>query len=205
MSTRMKDMDWSELLERLTAVTSDHPVTPNKDETQRILDERARLLARPLTDVTRDAPALTMIMFACHGERYAIETSYVRETVRSTGLTRVPGVPDWFVGIESVRGEMVAVVELGRFFGAPAFASSDAPSWLLVLGREDAEVAIRCNEILDVVLLPRDRIWAPPHAATADGRRDILGVTDDAVVVLDANELLQDSRLFVEQNEYVEV
>lgn len=197
-------IDWAELRARLATITTEHEPAADPERASRILEERARLLARP-TERSSEQPQLSVVVFSAHGERYAIEIAYVRETVRSSGMTRLPGVPEWFVGVESVRGEIVAVVDLGRLFGVPSVALHDVPSWLIVIGEQESELALCCNEVSDVVALPRARIVPPPTGAMADGRRDMLGVTDDAIVVLDGARLLADERLFVEQDEVVEV
>jgi hypothetical protein len=147
---------------------------PSPEEAKRILDERARSLARITHGTANDAPR-----------------------------------------IESVRGEIVAVVELSALFdaprapppttNAPALSAGATTSFLLVIGQEQAELALRCEEVAEVASLRRDRILAPPRAATFGGRRDVLGVTDDAILVLDAAALLEDPRLFVEQTEEIEV
>lgn len=217
MSTRARSKSFDQIREQLERMAREsfEGEGPSPEEARRILDERARSIARVTHDATNDVPRMDVIVFSSHGERYAIETSYVRETVRSLGTTRVPGTPEWIVGIESVRGEIVAVVDLAALFDAPkppapatsspALSAGAATSLLLVIGRDQAELALRCDDVAEVATLRRDRIVAPPRAATSGGKRDVLGVTDDAIIVLDAAALLGDPRLFVEQTEEIEV
>ena len=206
MQTRAKAKDFDEIRERLERLRVGAPegVTPSREEATRILDERARSLARVTHDATKDARRIDVVVFTSHGERYAIETSYVRETVRSRGTTPVPGTPAWIAGIESIRGEILAVVDLAPLFGAQMPPPSSA-CLLLVIGDENAELALRCDEISDVSSLGKDPIVAPPRAATSGGKRDVVGVTHDGIVVLDAAALLEDPRLVVEQMEENEV
>lgn len=204
MSSEGKERDWAQLRAQLSQLSSEPVLADDPLRAASILEERARLLARPIASHA-NAPDISVIVFSVHGERYAIELAFVRETVRSNGTTRVPGTPDWFVGVESLRGEMVAVVDLGRLLGVPSVARHDAPTWLIVIGEQESEFALCCNEIAEVVALPLAQIVPPPTAATADGKGDIRGLTQDAIVVLDAAALLADARLFVEQDEVIEV
>ncbi len=45
-------------------------------------------------------------------KQYGIEIGYVENVVRVPEITRVPGAQDYFIGIISLRGEIIAVMSL---------------------------------------------------------------------------------------------
>jgi len=205
VSVRKAPIDWSEIRGRLEALErlQGETVEPSAEQAAHILDARARLLASASRGDAAEAPKIEVLVFVVLGQRYAIETSYVRETVRSAALTPVPGTPPWFLGIDSVRGEIVAVIDLARLFEVPSPPRVASTGLYVVLGKEHVELALHCDEVVDVVSFPRARVVAPPRGVTGS-REYIMGMTDDALLVVDGAELLDDPRLFVDQTEEIE-
>jgi twitching motility protein PilI len=67
------------------------------------------------------------------GERYLLDLLEAGEIVPVPALTGVPLTQDWYLGLANIRGSLVGVVDLARFFGknddaasAPAAAGSAA-------------------------------------------------------------------------------
>lgn len=92
-----------------------------------ILHERMLRLAAPLQDEALQG-GLEIVVFWLAGERYAFETSQVREVFAvadATQIVALPGTPPWMQGILNVRGHILAVLDLQRLFGLP---SPDVPS-----------------------------------------------------------------------------
>jgi len=195
--------DWTDVRERLAQATREGTMEPSPEEARRILEERARALASARVDVGTNEPSLEVIVFEVGGEKYGIGTSFVREAVNGAGVTRVPGAPPYFSGIANVRGEIIAVLDLPAFFGVSA--AEEVRPGLLVLGQEHTELSIACREVSEVERVPRSRLLPPPRACGHGGRRHIVGVTDEALIVIDGAALLDDERLFVEQAEESQV
>src|SRR5207302_8831124 len=107
------------------------------DRARALLEERARALARPPAAAPA-GDALQVVAFALANERYGIETRHVREVVRLTDYTPVPGAPDFLLGVMNLRGEVLAVIELRKFLGVATRGVSDL-SRVLVVGGDRAE------------------------------------------------------------------
>lgn len=168
---------------------------PDLERDMKILEGRARILARPAEDEVR-ADRLELLVFALSGESYALETRSVREVTRFTDFTAIPGSPKALVGVTNLRGEILPVFDLRRLTDMASKSLTDL-SRLLVLGEEDrAELGLLADEVREVRPVPRSDIFAPPEALAAAGRRLLLGVTRDAVMVIDGDRLLRDPRLF---------
>ncbi|HEY0582366.1 MAG TPA: chemotaxis protein CheW, partial [Chloroflexota bacterium] len=81
-----------------------------------VLKRRAEQLAKlPLAADSGD----DIEVLACRlgGERYAVETRHLRAVQWATGITPVPSTPRFVVGIVSVRGEIVTLLDLAVMIG----------------------------------------------------------------------------------------
>ncbi|MEA2624968.1 MAG: purine-binding chemotaxis protein CheW [Candidatus Binatota bacterium] len=163
-------------------------------ETARVLQERARLLARP-SERDRTGETLSVLAFTLGGERYALETRHLREILRPTPVAPVPGLPEYVLGVTSLRGEILAVVDLRILLGLPAGPASDRAR-LIVLGDRFAEFAIVAEAIEEAAVIPVRDLTASSAALWGTGREVVRGITPQAWIVLDASALLSDRRLF---------
>ena len=200
--TGRKGVDWSALRARLAraqlAVEESCRLSPA--QARAILEERALALARVPAAAAPAAEVIEVITFALADEAYALETCHVREVVRLTEYTPLPGAPPFLVGVVNLRGEILAVMDLRPFFGMRGQALTDL-SRVLVLGGERPEFGVVADAAHEVRTLRRDEILEPPASAGGPGREYVRGVTAAALIVLDGAALLQDGRLFIEQDE----
>jgi len=165
-----------------------------------ILEERARVLARvPERPVVAER-VLSVATFKLGAGRYAIEARTVREVGRLQQFSPVPGLPDFVVGVTNLRGEVLAVIDLGGLLGIAGVRRGEG-SRLIVLGEEDAELAIVADETDEVVSVAADAVHPPPAHLAKDERAFVRGVTADGLVVLDGPALLSDPRLFFDHSE----
>jgi purine-binding chemotaxis protein CheW len=62
--------------------------------------------------------ARRLLLFRAAGRLCACDLEVVREIAPGRASTRLPGAPDWVVGLVNLRGTLVTVVDLSRRFGA---------------------------------------------------------------------------------------
>jgi len=166
------------------------------DRQREILEERARILARPPPAEVQAADRLELLVFSLSGETYALETRSVREVARFADFTAVPGASPFLLGVTNLRGEILPVFDLRRLAGIAPKGLTDL-SRLLVLGEDREELGLLADEVSEVKRMRREEILDPPEELAAIGRALLLGVTKDAVIVLDGAGLLRDERLFL--------
>ncbi|MEO7094339.1 MAG: chemotaxis protein CheW, partial [Polyangiales bacterium] len=132
MSTK-SDVDWPALHARLAqaAARREEALHPSAERVQRILEERARLLARPVHATAPAHDTLELLVCALGDERCALETRSVLHAGRAPRVTGIPGVPSPFVGIANHAGGVIPVIDLGAVLDLPV-ASSRAV--MLVVG-----------------------------------------------------------------------
>jgi purine-binding chemotaxis protein CheW len=173
---------------------------PSPARAQALLQSRARQLAQPLPEPPRPGDQLEVAVFSLGRERYAVETRVLREIVPFADYTPVPGAAPFLIGVTNLRGEILAVVDLRRFFNLPDRGLTDQ-SRVLVLGHERRELGVLADETHDVQNLHADEVIALPPAAPSGGRAYLRGVTEDALLVLDGDRLLRDPRLVIDHSE----
>ena len=87
------------------------------------LKEFQESLARRLRDAAEVEPT-TRLGLEAGGQRYLLKLDEAGEVLPLPRLSPVPLTRDWFLGLANVRGNLVGVVDLGRFSGAAATAQS---------------------------------------------------------------------------------
>jgi chemotaxis signal transduction protein len=200
--TPHQKIDWEKAHARLARIRAgvDGALCLSPKRANEIMAERARALARVTAQAPLASEVLEVMTFSLGNERYGIETRHAREVVRITDLTPVPGVPDFLTGIINLRGEVLAVIDLGKFFGVAERGLTEL-SRVIVLGRERAEFGILADAVHDVTPLRVDEVLEPPECVAGVGREYLRGVTTEALIVLDGSVLLRDPRLFIDQHE----
>lgn len=76
---------------------------------------------------------------------YCISLDYVKEVLKDTSITNVPGTPDFIEGIMNLRGDYITVINLKKFLGLPEGTSSD----------KNPVIIIKCNEIKLALLIDK--------------------------------------------------
>jgi purine-binding chemotaxis protein CheW len=192
-------LDWQRARERLSraaaALEEAHRLTPER--AREILEERARAVARVPAEALAADALIEVVRFGLADEKYAIETDCVREILRVKEITPLPGTPDFLVGITNVRGQILGVFDLRRYFGIPAPDGTDR-SRVIVLGRERVEFGVLVDFVDEIALLRIDALKEPPGSVAGIAREYVRGVTADALIVLDGAVLINDSRLYID-------
>ncbi len=195
-------IDWQQVRARLAKAraATEESGRLSPERARAVMEERARTLARVPPKPPQAAEVLEVVTFGLAGERYAVETRHVHEVVRAAEFTPVPGAPDFLTGLINLRGDILAVFDLRRFFGAADRDPSDL-SRVLVLGGERAEFGALADAVHEVTALRLDEVHEPPGSVSGAARDYLRGATAAGLVVLDGAALLRDGRLFIDQAE----
>jgi purine-binding chemotaxis protein CheW len=117
---------------------------------EQILKRRAELLAKlPVTADLGDE--VEVLVCRLGGERYAVETRHLRAVQWASGITPVPCTPGFVVGMVSVRGEIVTLLDLAAMIGLRAMAFEAGSVWpALLLGLPGLRSGLVVDEVLGV-------------------------------------------------------
>ena len=168
-------------------------------EVERILRARAKALARAPPPAPAADTMLELLEFRLASEGYALESRHVQEVHPLRELTPLPCTPPFILGIVNVRGRILPVVDLKKFFGLPERGLTDLHRIILVRGH-GLELGLLADVIVGVRSVAADSLQ--PSLPTLTGiRADYLkGVTEERLVVLDVERLLSDPRIIVHED-----
>lgn len=172
-----------------------------KNETnnaKQILRARAQALARPPKRPPAAETLLDLLEFRLAQECYAVETRYVREVYPLKDLTPLPCTPPFVLGIVNVRGHILPLLDLKKFFDLPEQGLTDLHRIIFVRGH-DLEFGLLADVIVGLRSIPVEKVQ--PSLPTLTGiRGDYLkGVTAERLVVLDLEHILADPRIIVHE------
>jgi purine-binding chemotaxis protein CheW len=156
----------------------------------RILEERARDLARTVApEIPHDS--LELLVFTTARERLGVETQYVAGVFKVESLSSLPGADAPVHGLTAWRGEVLALLDVRAFFGAPTTALDDLARAVVVSDGRNT-YGILADEIDTIISVPLPDVFPVPASNDASRPRDYLrGITRDAVLVLDVERLLE--------------
>jgi purine-binding chemotaxis protein CheW len=165
--------------------------------TQRILHDRALALARPPEEAAPDAgTSLELLEFGLAEERYALEYRWVEEVCPLKDLTPLPRTPPFVRGIVNVRGRILPVFDLKRFFELPEKGLTDLHRIILVRDA-DLELGILADAIIGMRSVPADSLQSSLPTLTGIRGDYLKGVTAERLVVLDLARILADPKIIV--------
>jgi len=77
-------------------------------------------------------------------------------------ITPLPNLPDWVLGISNIRGEIVSVLDLKRFFGRSSPGASRG-SHLIIIHNQDLKVGIIVDSIMGIISLDGQETDVQPN------------------------------------------
>lgn len=169
----------------------------NADE-QQILEQRARLLARPLAEDDH-AAFEEVIVLEAGGERYAVDLTCVERIHPVEAITALPGLGPPWAGLVSLRGELLPALDLPAYLGRPASPSGTPRP--VTTGAVVAAGGLRVVLLSDAPVTLRVRPSGGLSAPLAEVRVPagvVVGVTDDLLTLLDVPTILADAALVVD-------
>jgi len=193
-------LNWREVQRRLEAARAamERGWAPDAEEAKRILKARARALAREPAKDEADDDYIEVVEFMLAYEQYAVETRHVREIHPLEHLTPLPCTPAFVLGIVNVRGEILSVIDLRKFFDLPEKGLTDLNK-VIVLESGPMVFGILADAVIGAKRIRLAGIQ--PSLPTLTGVREayLKGVTAERTVILDAEKLLADETIVVQE------
>ncbi len=167
-------------------------------DAKQILRARALELAR----IPQQAPAadtmLELLEFNLAAERFAVETRYVREVYPLKHLTPLPCTPPFVLGIVNVRGRILPVLDIKKFFELPEKGLTDIHRIIFVRGN-DLELGLLADVIVGIRSISAGSLQPSLPSLTGIRSDYLKGVTAERLVVLDLARILTDQRIIVHE------
>ncbi len=92
------------------------------------------------------------LAFVLARDTYAVQIAYIAEILKPPPLTPVPRAPREIIGVMSVRGRLVTVIDLRRRFRL-AEQPSDRKTRILLVDTGDEQIGLLVDEVLQVYRL----------------------------------------------------
>jgi purine-binding chemotaxis protein CheW len=172
---------------------------PLPGSTKALLKKRAEELAKVRNKNTKSRENIFIVEFLLGDDLYGIEASYMQEVYPLRELTPLPGTPEFIHGIINVRGKILPVMNLKKFFGLPEKGLTDL-NRVLIIRKGPMETGILADDVLGVTGINPEQLQ-PPLATLTGIRADYLrGITPERLIVLDAERILDDPDIIVKKD-----
>ena len=106
------------------------------------------------------------LAFMLGPEAYAIQIGNIVEILKPLPITEVPRADPEIVGVMSVRGRLVTVVDLKRRFNLTRSFTMDKRSRILLVDAAGEEVGLLVDEVLQVYRLAEAEVEPPAVLGT---------------------------------------
>jgi purine-binding chemotaxis protein CheW len=191
--------DWSEIHRRLETSRSalQQRLSPSVEQRRTILRARARLLAQEeKEDKELFESPLQVVEFLLASEHYGIDLAYIREIHALSELTPLPGTPAFVMGLANVRGQILSVIDIKKFFGLPEKGLTDLNK-VIVVRTQQMELGILADVVLGVRAIGLSELQTSLPTLTGIRAEYLRGITKDPLVVLDVEKILSDEKIVV--------
>lgn len=168
------------------------------DQKKKMFMDRAKILAREDNDGSVGGGRVRIVEFNLSNEKYALESMYVREVLPLKELTTVPCTPPYILGIVNLRGQILSIVDLRVFFELAQEAATRA-SKIIVLSSNVMELGIVADTVTGARSIPLNQLHAGLPTLTGIRAKYLRGVAENDLVLLDAEKLLADKSLVVDE------
>ena len=199
-----KQINWDEIHRRLEtsqdALGQGLQLTP--EEKNKILKSRAKILAVESEKKAKAEECIQVVEFLLACEKYAVASEYVREIYPLKEFTPIPCTPPFVLGIINVRGQILSVIDIKKFFDLPEKGLTDLNK-VIILHSESMEFGILADAIIGVRNIVVSELQTSLPTLTGIREEYLKGVTKERTVILDAEKLLSDKSIVV--HELVEI
>ena len=185
-------------MSNMTETAVEPGYAPQISEKDRILKARAVALAKQPEDNKMNDESIEVVEFKLSHENYGIESSYVREVYPLKELTSVPCTPPFVFGIINVRGQILPVIDLRKFFELPE-NGLNVMNRAIIVNDGRMEFGILADAVLEVHSIPLREIQPPLPTLTGTRAEYIRGVTKERLAVLDIEKILSDKKIIVHE------
>lgn len=169
----------------------------NKEDVMQILKKRAIQLSEKFISEDESENQFEVIQFKIAEETYALENQYVSEVYNAYDITPIPNVPDFVTGVINVRGEIVSVIDIKKFFNLPQKGVANLNK-VILLQSSEMKFGILVDEIDGTKNILKRNVQESIPTFDEMQLKYFTGVTEDGIIILDAARILQDNSLIID-------
>ena len=193
-------IDWDEVKNKISAwqdLFNNKMIIP-PEERRSILKARAQVLAVEKKLEIAQKEFIEIVVFNLAAETYGIESKFVREVYPLKDFTTLPGLPDFVLGIVNIRGQIISVIDLKKFFNLPESGIGELNK-VIVIRNEKMEFGILADTIEGTRSILLNEIQGSPVSTTGIGADYLKAITIDRIIIIDALRILEDEKIIINQ------
>ena len=134
-----------------------------------------------------------LITFILGEEKYGLDILKVRELISfPEGLTHIPGMPDFIIGMFNLRGLVIPVMDLRKKFKMSSEERHEF-SVIIIVEVDNKNIGLTVDSVSDVIFVKEENIQETTDLAVNVDTNFIKGVAktkDEMVILLDIDFLL---------------
>lgn len=178
----------------------DQKIILPEEERNSILKARAKVLAVEIIDETTQKEFMEIMEFSLASETYGIETAFIREVYPLKDFSPLPGTPSFVLGIVNLRGQIISVIDLKKFFNLPEKGLGELNK-VIIIQNERMEFGILADVIQGTRSVSLDTIQSSPISTSGIGAEYLRGISLDHIIILNAEKILEDEKIIIHQEE----
>lgn len=132
--------------------------------------------------------------FRVDHELYGIDVMQVKEVLRFSEITPVPGAESSVLGIINLRGNVVTVIDTRQMFRMPPAQPDDETRIIVVEFNESEVIGLVVDSVDEVLNLPQNEVDRAPNASNDESsKRFVQGVCyhhEMLIILLDLSKML---------------
>ena len=160
------------------------------DKLNEVLQKQKQQIANPVQVDLDEVEQL--VGFIVGEEEYAIPILYINEIIKPIEFTRVPGVPEFVLGVFNMRGNVTPLIDLRIMFGVQNPKMTDTTRYIVMV-YEDNVAGFVIDRLTEAIRMKKSKIDTPPETLLhAKGMIAGIGKRDDNILtILKAEGLLK--------------
>ncbi|WP_297209079.1 chemotaxis protein CheW [Thermodesulfovibrio sp.] len=144
------------------------------------------------TRLTDSSQILQLVTFTLGGEEYAVDILKVQEINRMKEITRVPNAPYYVEGVINLRGKVIPVVSLRKFFGLPE-EEDRLKQKIMIMDIQGVTMGLIVDTVSEVLRISSSIVEPPPAMTSSVSSEFISGIAkleDRLIILLDMDRLI---------------
>jgi len=170
----------------------------NRADKNRTLKERAKTLAKKRKVEETEQQSHKILEFEMAGNPFGFEVAEIREVCPLDHYTHVPCTPSFVFGIVNIRGQVLSIIDLKKFFGLPEKGITNL-NRVIILDNGKMAFGVLADLIVGVRSVRIADIHATPAHLSQIEAEYLKGMTEDGLVILSAEKILADKKIVVNE------
>lgn len=160
-----------------------------------VLKRQKQQIAQPFQN-HKDDEIVQLVGFIVSDEEYAVPILNIQEIIKPIEYTRVPGVPEYVLGVFNMRGMVTPLIDLARLFNLGETKITPQTRYIVLKDANkgmDSWAGFVIDRLTEAIKINKNRIDPPPETLIRD-KGMIYGIgkrEDNILTILKAEALLK--------------